>query len=354
MRALLRERPPPNENGPASFGEEERANLQNLSLGSNSSQDSEDQPPEQPRDKPLSLHSKLSDTSWLDALDLPRPRRAVHLEARDRLLAEALRGTWISYGRNWNWWPPQRYLPCGMRVVLPEIVLLAAAGLLDHHRRDPGPRGQQSRFCATPLLYRLAQEVHRVYSPHEVIILRDGDGHLDSYTDNGATVAMRRRVGAVNEALTGTDIDLSPDAPVFRVGHALQINDHLSLRIDACGLHRVFNRSFKFGGRFYGAFWQSLAAKEDPEKPDKPVLRPHLTINGEPTVELDYGSCHARMLAAELGVDLGEDPYAIGGHWNRDAVKKPSMSSSTLSTCARQSVALLKKTSRGQPSAPCS
>jgi hypothetical protein len=321
---VLGERPPDKENGPALFADSGRTELR-MSRGNDDDESNEGeaagQAP-QPRDRPLSLHAKLSDTSWLDALNLPRPRGAVHLEARDRLLAEALRGVWVSYGRNWNWWPPQRYLPCGMRVVLPEIDVLAAAGLFEHDRRAPGLRGQQSRFRATPLLHHLAREVSRVYSPRELILLRDEAGDLVGYRDNDVTRAMRRRVDAVNEALAGTDIDLCPDAPASRVGHVLQVNEHLSLRIDACGLHRVFNRSFRSGGRFYGAFWQSLAAKEDPKKPDKPVLRPYLTIRGEQTIELDYGGCHARMLAAELGVDPGEDPYAIDGHWNRDDVKK--------------------------------
>lgn len=72
-------------------------------------------------------------------------------------------------------------------------------------------------------------------------------------------------------------------------------------------LYRVFNNdsmeypAFKFGGRLVGAWWMSVPGE----------VRPHITINGEPTVELDYSACHPRMLYHELGDACPTDPYEL-------------------------------------------
>jgi len=76
-------------------------------------------------------------------------------------------------------------------------------------------------------------------------------------------------------------------------------------------LHRVFNRgSFRFGGRFYGPWWQNIPAK----------LRQQITINDSRTVELDYPRLHPTFLYAQSGELLRGDPYELPG-WNRTLVK---------------------------------
>jgi hypothetical protein len=69
-------------------------------------------------------------------------------------------------------------------------------------------------------------------------------------------------------------------------------------------LHRVFNqKSWKLGGRFYGSEVQNLPKE----------LRKCITLNGEPTVELDYSSMHLRMLYHLRGLETpGGDLYDFG------------------------------------------
>jgi hypothetical protein len=69
-------------------------------------------------------------------------------------------------------------------------------------------------------------------------------------------------------------------------------------------LHRVFSRgSFQLGGRFYGCDVQNISKR----------LRSHITINGEPTVEIDYSSMHLRMLYHMHGLEAPEgDLYGFG------------------------------------------
>jgi hypothetical protein len=67
-------------------------------------------------------------------------------------------------------------------------------------------------------------------------------------------------------------------------------------------LKRVFNNSsFDEGGRFYGA-GHIFLNEED---------RKLLTINDNPTVELDYSAHHIRMLYHIIGMEYNDDPYGV-------------------------------------------
>ena len=76
------------------------------------------------------------------------------------------------------------------------------------------------------------------------------------------------------------------------------------LNLQSVFLRRVFARSrFEFGGRLYGAWWQTVP-KEG---------RAHITINGMPTVEIDYSALHPAILYHRAGLELPNgDLYDIG------------------------------------------
>jgi hypothetical protein len=65
-------------------------------------------------------------------------------------------------------------------------------------------------------------------------------------------------------------------------------------------LHRVFTQYLDQGGRFYGAVHLDLPSK----------FRAHIFIDGHPSVELDYGAHHVRMLYNWLDIPYDKDPYA--------------------------------------------
>lgn len=65
-------------------------------------------------------------------------------------------------------------------------------------------------------------------------------------------------------------------------------------------LHAVYNQDWNHGGRLYGEHQQINA--DD---------RANITINGNPTIELDYSALHPNMLYAMQGIQLQEDPYAF-------------------------------------------
>jgi len=88
---------------------------------------------------------------------------------------------------------------------------------------------------------------------------------------------------------------------------------HRVVNLSRKRLHRVFNGSFEQGGRFYGGWWQGMPR----------AARPFITINGEPTRELDYAGLHLAMLYAKIGEPLHGDPYALDGihHDHRKLIK---------------------------------
>ncbi len=72
-------------------------------------------------------------------------------------------------------------------------------------------------------------------------------------------------------------------------------------------IYRVFNDgneadpTFDRGGRLFGGWWMSVAEE----------LRKAITINGQPTVEIDYKECHPRMLYHRAGLGGEGDLYSL-------------------------------------------
>lgn len=64
-------------------------------------------------------------------------------------------------------------------------------------------------------------------------------------------------------------------------------------------LYRSFKGNWNNGGRLYGGWWQTVPKSE----------RQHLTIDGLPTIELDYARMQPSLLYAHRGLTLDHDPY---------------------------------------------
>lgn len=69
-------------------------------------------------------------------------------------------------------------------------------------------------------------------------------------------------------------------------------------------LRRIFARgSFEMGGRFYGGWWQFIPSD----------YRGYITINGQPTVEVDYSELHPRLMYLQANLAMPEgDLYDLG------------------------------------------
>lgn len=79
----------------------------------------------------------------------------------------------------------------------------------------------------------------------------------------------------------------------------------------AKALYRVFTREWTRGGRLYGGWWLNVPKQE----------RLHLTIDGEPTVEIDFGNIHPALLYWARRKPLTKDPYHLPPY-SRDLCKE--------------------------------
>ena len=118
---------------------------------------------------------------------------------------------------------------------------------------------------------------------------------------------MRKFLSSYNRFLK--DFSIVVDQEEEEIARILIRKNKINVNFDCIAMHRVFNGDFESGGRFYGAWWQSIPRE----------LRPFIQIDGQITSELDYSSQHPLMLYAENGDEYywlkgaDDDPYALKG-----------------------------------------
>jgi hypothetical protein len=197
---------------------------------------------------------------------------------------------------------------------------LEVLGYLENHKgfqdRSTG-RGRQARMRATERLLDLIQNysvtpfmVER--EDEEVIVLRDRDKEVLPYEDTEDISLIREQLVSYNAFIKKHTIGLS--LPVEAVRQILVARKIKAVDYTRTQLKRVFNENFSRGGRFYQGWWQEIPSN----------LRRYITIDDQPTSELDYGGQHLLLLYAlnedEYSWLRGDtDPY---GEKNRDLMKQ--------------------------------
>lgn len=222
-------------------------------------------------------------------------------------------GLRISYSRRNGWWhETRRYRDPDFTYynVVPAIDALLDAGLLVEPDLQPAgrPTGIQSSYRPASWLAEVALPELR-HEVGEVIRLKDAEGRLIDYRDNDRTRRERAMLAKINRSLAEAEISLNVPAAV-RDGNSIRL-DGYSVFPGMISLYRVYNGAWDHGGRFYGGWWQSC----------RKAHRQHLTIDGHPTVELDYQQIHPRLLYGLAGCHLEGDAYTLPG-WSRAVVKQ--------------------------------
>jgi hypothetical protein len=202
---------------------------------------------------------------------------------------------------------------------------LETLGYLENHKgfqdrlRD---YGRQARMRATSKLVDLIQssEVSPVMVGRlddEVIVLRGANREILPYEDTDETCRMREWLLSFNAFLGEFKLELS--LPLEQVRPILLERKANALDYSRNRLYRRFKYDFSSGGRFYNGWWQEIPKE----------FRPYITINGEPTSELDYSGQHLLLLYGlkedEFYWLKGEgDPYAAEGlgETGRDLMKQ--------------------------------
>lgn len=272
------------------------------------------------QDKPLSFHWRVVNTDLIKSLELPAAPSRRHEKARAAIIVDAIRTgllspeQFISYSRNNSFYAAaSRYEGTHYtRTTVPWAVdNLDGLGLVEHDRARVGDLGNQSKFRATPALLGVVKEPLVIVQvpPFEPIVMRNADKRATDFRETEATMQMRRRVEAINEAVGSVDIDLKAhDARAAEMlARAFKYRDKSgadrAAHLGQNQYHRTFNESWQEGGRFYGPAWQSLPGE----------LRADITMNGAATVEHDYQGLHPQLIYAKAGKILEGDPYTIPG-----------------------------------------
>jgi hypothetical protein len=140
----------------------------------------------------------------------------------------------------------------------------------------------------------------------ECIILKEGlgdDSREIDYDDTEETERMRAEVRAYNALIADTFIDI----PTLQDPWVTRKDDYgreVKTPIDRHHqfTRRIFSRgSWDLNGRFHGPWWQSVSSAD----------RKDIFINDTPTVEVDFMGLHLAIIAAEKGVTIEGDPYAL-------------------------------------------
>jgi len=157
----------------------------------------------------------------------------------------------------------------------------------------------------------------------DVIVLKGYDPitkakEIMHFKDNNTIRASRKKLQAVNRLLVQQAICLAIEN--WDLDHLRQRMSQKTYRLNwdysevgtkprslnflHTQMRRIFARgSFTMGGRYYGAWWQYIPSE----------YRPFITINGEPTVEVDYSELHPRLMYWERGLEPPDgDLYDLG------------------------------------------
>lgn len=172
-------------------------------------------------------------------------------------------------------------------------------------------RAKQSRMRATGLLVALAHEEGA--SPEAIVtncppvLIKDTQDRYHAPKPTSRARDMSLKVRRINDALSqqnvGLELPMGTPWPSFKDRTPLDTTRRLICR-------EFKDHQLKLGGRFYKHWVQSL----------KSDLRPYITLNGEPTVELDFGCCQPSMLYAKVGLPACPDAYDVPGI-DRDLAK---------------------------------
>lgn len=231
---------------------------------------------------------------------------------------------------NDHWTPTSRYnalhIPKKINTVIDYLVDLDLLDFIGgrNDRKYGGRFSHTSRIRPTAKLHKLfikcsATEFDFHHDKAETIILNefdtDAEGNIilttgrrpkkkvivKEYNDTKATKQMRETVKAYNAFLHNTYIDVSTLEEPFIVRE--KDKKRVAINQSKKSVRRVFSRGkWKYNGRFYGGFWQSINTD----------YRANIRIDDVPVVEVDYKSLHPAILAAAKGVDFNKDCYDFG------------------------------------------
>ena len=263
---------------------------------------------------------------WLESCGLQAPCDDHDRDARRALILAAFmhaagtptpgRTGWLSYPRADHAYygaTDELFRP---RYVRDNIDRFDHAGIILHNRKPPGEHlrsGRQSSFrlkasAVESLIRAFPENVEVRHITRALIEVRGKDGLPLPIRKSQVWRRLRRNQECLNE-MTGA-AKLGLDLLGFeRLGQVL-VNrcagkDGKSLQFINMAndqARRIYIQNMSLCGRQYGPFWHNMTGEQ----------RAQLTINDEPTIEIDYRCHHPKILADLAGFELNWDPYTTG------------------------------------------
>ena len=290
-------------------------------------------------DEDLKYHDSASLRSTAETLlealyeeaGLERRARGKHLPQLEIILLGLLKASQTEYQcmampLGSNWFTDLKHLTYRVAVKLIVDGLIRLGFIIKHEGYDGGITGSVSRFQLTePMLKFLTDselDPNLIYSsrpktlvkikppkskPHEKVVL--------TTEEQAEVLRLEDDLTAYNARLKDTFIDLcvseDEEARINRrmARKAKSTNEDRPSRLwlDKKYVYRVFNNnSLELGGRHYGGWWQTVPSE----------WRTRIVIDGVPTVEVDYGQLHFRMLyrfEGSVRATTTSDLYQIEG-----------------------------------------
>jgi hypothetical protein len=251
----------------------------------------------------------------------PKTYICLSLNRNDYITGGRYRSLHITYD------PLKRMIDC----LTDEKYISLNKGFYDHEKQS----GFQTRIRPLKKLVKLFDlsdiNPSMIQSVREPLVLKDddkekiGSDEIDMYMNiseeqkqylNSVESGFKSNLKLINDHLAAHAIDLSISDNEFKImsdkAKGIEADDNSDskhkftklIEIETIRpLYRVFNnKRFDQGGRFYGGFW--LEIPKD--------YRQYITIDGHPTVEVDFSSFHPRLLYHFANKDAPDDPYDIG------------------------------------------
>jgi hypothetical protein len=218
--------------------------------------------------------------------------------------------------------PPKRFKTYnfGQQVLRKTIIALESHGYLKLYKgfkASDCPTGISSSVFPSPIFKRWLKYNHdqlqyeAFINEHEVLILKAATSApkqgLQDYADNDTTMQLRENINKINSVNSKFHWSYVPQEQL----DTDYPDDSLFKEISPTMLHykRVFKGDFKSGGRFYCRL-QGLSNRRLAERGLTPS-RPHIRINGQPTIEIDYKAQHLALCYHLTGLKAPYDGYRI-------------------------------------------
>lgn len=241
----------------------------------------------------------------------------------------------LSYSRRKDFYRRSRYRPpqFGYTIMMRGVDQITDAGFGIEDRTLPGDRGWQSTIRATSEMYEawLAMGLNPVYDAGgETIVLKtrrtsEAPAKLLEYVNTAEHIRTRDNLQPVNEMVAAMKIGgidayrVRPNLLRFekqaidKYGRPVTRIQHVRM-VPCNGGRRVFCENLNQHGRYY--FWPQTLPK---------AARSGMTIDGEPTAEIDYEAHHLRLAYSTSGQIIDGNEYDVGHGFERDHVKAAAL-----------------------------